>query len=112
MIQLFFFQAFFSLITIGLILAFTLKYLVEKYLKNEELGYNRNQNVEFLYAFDIHCNSFIPLYFFSTIIQYIFLPLILTDSYFSTIISNSLYTIGVLYYFYVTLLGYYCKILI
>ena len=93
----------------GLLIAFLFKYLAEKYLKNEELGFNRIQGVEFLYAFDIHCNGFVPFYFFSVILQFLLMPIILSSSLMCTFISNGLFLLGILYYSYVTLLGYYCK---
>ncbi len=107
--QLFFFQAFFCLISVGLILSLLLKYLVEKYLKNEELGFNKSQGVEFLYAFDIHCNSFVTFYSISVVLQFLFIPLINSNSLINTLISNGFVLIGIIYYCYVTLLGYYCN---
>jgi hypothetical protein len=93
----------------GILLSFLLKNIVEKYLKNEDLGFNRLQGIEYQYAFDIHCNSFVPFYFFSFILQYFFAPLIISDNMISVFISNGLFLIGIIYYGYVTLLGYYGK---
>lgn len=118
MIQLFFFQAFFCFIIFGVFIGFVLKYyyfdliiryLIEKYLRNEEATFSKGQSVESIYAFDIHCNAFVPFYFFTNILQFLCLPIILNEGYLATVISNILYTIGILYYFYVTLLCYYCK---
>lgn len=96
--------------TMGILIAFLFKYLVEKYLKDDELGFNRTQGVEFMYAFDIYCNAFVPFYFFNVVIQFFLLPLVTYNSLINTFISNGLSFIGVVYYCYVTLLGYYCKL--
>ena len=93
----------------GILISFLLKNIVEKYLKNQELGFNRSQTIEFQYAFDIHCNAFVPFYFFSFILQFLTMPYIISDSIFSVFISNGLFLTGILYYAYVTLLGYYGK---
>jgi hypothetical protein len=62
-----------------------------------------------MHAFDIHCNGFVPLYFFLGTVQYIMLPFLIYETYFSTFLSNCIYLVGLLYYFYVVLLGFYCK---
>mgnify|MGYP000225760819 CR=1 FL=1 len=72
------------------------------------MGLTRNYYVEYMHAFDIHCNGFVTFYFFSVSVQYPLLPIILNSSFFATLVSNGLYLTGVLYYLYVALLGYYC----
>lgn len=62
-----------------------------------------SQRVEWLYAFDVHCNSFFggvfaPLY----VVQFFLLRLLVR----SALLSNALYAAGFGYYFYVTWLGY------
>ena len=90
-------------------MAFILKNLAEKYLKNEELGFNKNQGIEYFYAFDIHLNSFVPFYFFAIALQIFIIPLVISNSHLGTFISNALFFTGIFYYSYVTLMGYYCK---
>ncbi len=62
--------------------------------------------VEWMYAFDIHCNSFFPFFIIIYMIQYFILPIVLSTSFFAFVTSNVLYTIGFGYYFYITHLGY------
>lgn len=62
--------------------------------------------VEWMYAFDIHCNSFFPFFIIVYMIQYFILPIVLSTSFFAFVTSNVLYTIGFGYYFYITHLGY------
>eukprot|EP01099_Mayorella_cantabrigiensis_P008002 TRINITY_DN7364_c0_g1_i1.p1 TRINITY_DN7364_c0_g1~~TRINITY_DN7364_c0_g1_i1.p1 ORF type:complete len:129 (-),score=27.69 TRINITY_DN7364_c0_g1_i1:341-727(-) len=65
------------------------------------------QKVEWLYAFDIHCNSFFPLFLILYVVQFLLLPVLLVpESFFATFLSNTLYAIAFVYYFYLTFLGY------
>lgn len=107
-LQFFFFQAFFMLITVGVLISFTLKHIADKYFKNDDLGFT-HQGVDYLHAFDIHCNSSVPMYTFSVVIPFFILPIVLNESFLSTMLSNALALTGILYYCYVTLLAYYCN---
>ena len=64
------------------------------------------QQVEWLYAFDIHCNAFFPVFTLLFTLQYFFLPVLLTPAFLSTLLSNSLYLLAGMAYLYVTFLGY------
>lgn len=64
------------------------------------------QTVEFMYAFDIHCNAFFPLFVMLYGVQFFFLPIVLGRNFMAFFISNALYGIAFGWYFYVTHLGY------
>jgi len=64
------------------------------------------QVVEWLYAFDIHCNAFLPLFVVVYATQFFLLPVVLGKSMFSLIVSNTLYAMGISWYIYITHLGY------
>jgi len=64
------------------------------------------QTVEFMYAFDIHCNAFFPLFVMLYGVQFFFLPIVLGRNFMAFLISNVLYGIAFGWYFYVTHLGY------
>lgn len=64
------------------------------------------QSVEWLYAFDIHCNAFFPLFIILHTLQFFLLPIVLGKSLIALIISNTLYAAAFSWYFYVTHLGY------
>mmetsp|Transcript_31841 Transcript_31841/g.101300 ORF Transcript_31841/g.101300 Transcript_31841/m.101300 type:complete len:255 (-) Transcript_31841:1891-2655(-) len=64
------------------------------------------QKVEWLYAFDIHCNAFFPLFLLLHVLQFFLLPLLLSRSYASMLLANLLYAAAFSAYFYVTHLGY------
>jgi hypothetical protein len=49
---------------LGMVVATTTQYIADKYLQSHGGGRTTHvqQNVEWLYAFDIHCNSFFPVF--------------------------------------------------
>ena len=59
----------------GIIMASLCKWIAEKYMmKSEKKAVHSVVNsIETMYAFDIHCNSFFPLFVFSYTIQVIYL---------------------------------------
>lgn len=65
-----------------------------------------SEPVEWMYAFDIHCNSFFPFFVIVYIIQYFLLPIVLSNTFFAFILSNTIYTLAFGSYFYITHLGY------
>jgi hypothetical protein len=83
----------------------TTRFVANKYLRVQSL-HAVDQKVEWLYAFDVHCNSFFPLFVVLYVLQFFLLPLILGTGFFSTVIANSMYAFAFSYYFYVTFLGY------
>ena len=64
------------------------------------------QYVEILYAFDIHCNGMFPLVMLTSVLQYIFLPFLLSEGLVARVAGNTLYLIGLSAYTYITFLGY------
>eukprot|EP01082_Thalassiosira_pseudonana_P003795 g3275.t1.1.5e174189 g3275 g3275.t1 contig12:1758046-1758929(+) len=64
------------------------------------------QSVEWLYAFDVHCNSFVPLFVILYGVQFFLLPVVLGTSLLSLGVANTLYAIAFGWYFYITHLGY------
>lgn len=106
--NIFFIQSFVMLFTFGLCFAFINKVIIDKYFKSNDMSINKEQNVEYVYAFDIHCNAFVPMYFFCGIIPFFILPITKGyTSYIQVIISNCLQCVGVMYYCYVTFMGYF-----
>mmetsp|Transcript_10534 Transcript_10534/g.19663 ORF Transcript_10534/g.19663 Transcript_10534/m.19663 type:complete len:416 (+) Transcript_10534:119-1366(+) len=68
--------------------------------------YHVRQSVEFMYAFDVHCNAFFVLFVFIYGLQFFLLPIVLGKGFFSFLVSNVLYSVAFFGYFYVTHLGY------
>lgn len=65
-----------------------------------------NESVEWLYAFDVHCNAFVPLYLLLHAAQLLLLPLLLQPGFLPALLSNALYTSAFSAYHYLTFLGY------
>lgn len=65
-----------------------------------------SERVEWLYAFDVHCNSFVPLFILVHVAQFLLLPLLNSESYVSAFMANFLYAVAFCAYFYMTHLGY------
>mmetsp|Transcript_11872 Transcript_11872/g.15580 ORF Transcript_11872/g.15580 Transcript_11872/m.15580 type:complete len:305 (-) Transcript_11872:50-964(-) len=64
------------------------------------------QQVEWLYAFDIHCNSFFPVFVVLYGIQFFLLPVVLGEGLMALILANTLYAAALSWYWYITHLGY------
>lgn len=64
------------------------------------------QTVEWLYAFDIHCNAFFLSFLFTHVAQFLLLPFLLSDTFAATLCSGALWCAALSAYFFVTHLGY------
>ena len=62
--------------------------------------------VEWRYAFDVHCNAFVPVFVLLYLLQYLLLPLLLSEGIFVSLLSNVLYAVAFSCYHYLTFLGY------
>lgn len=71
-----------------------------------QMPHSVDQSVEWLYAFDVHCNSFFPVFVLLYVGQYFLLPFLMRQSRISTAVSGLLYMLAMIYYFHVTFLGY------
>ncbi|CAM9798327.1 unnamed protein product [Hapterophycus canaliculatus] len=84
-----------------------------RWIANSRLLQHRShsveQEVEWMYALDIHSNSFFPLFIWLYVVQLLLLPLLVGQSVWSLILSNTLYAVAFSVYFYVTHLGYRCE---
>ncbi|EGC28968.1 hypothetical protein DICPUDRAFT_159511 [Dictyostelium purpureum] len=105
-IKTMFWAVFVDFISLGLVIATLGWWITNKFLRVSAHNHSVDQNVEWLYAFDIHCNSFFPLFIFLYVFQFFFLPILLSNSLFAIIFSNTLYFAGFSYYYYITFLGY------
>lgn len=102
------------------------------YLRETDAPHSVDQDVEWLYAFDVHCNAFFPLFVLLYVVQvqshtdkqnpaqtcsliqlvhvsgpqYILLPFLLNGSFIACLVGNTLYLAATGYYFYFTFLGY------
>eukprot|EP00929_Paragymnodinium_shiwhaense_P002795 TRINITY_DN103085_c0_g1_i1.p1 TRINITY_DN103085_c0_g1~~TRINITY_DN103085_c0_g1_i1.p1 ORF type:complete len:246 (+),score=36.95 TRINITY_DN103085_c0_g1_i1:153-890(+) len=79
--------------------------LCNKYLRVKSF-HGVDQQLEWMYAFDIHCNSFFPLFIILYVVHYMMLPFLVQSSFLAMLVGNALYAAGMGYYFYITSLGY------
>jgi len=93
-------------LTVGILIATIGWWASNTYLRVVNGIHSVDQKVEWLYAFDIHCNSFFPLFLILYVAQYFLLPVVLGGGFFSTFLANTMYVIAFSYYFHLTFLGY------
>ncbi|XP_042475053.1 protein unc-50 homolog [Macadamia integrifolia] len=98
---------FFHFFIAGMLLATCCWFLTNTYLREEVASSHAvEQRVEWLYAFDVHCNSFFPLFVMLYVIQYFLSPLLVAHGFFPVLLSNLLFMAAVSYYHYLNFLGY------
>ena len=76
------------------------------FLANRYLRKKRAETVEWLYAFDVHCNAFFVYFMIAYVLHYFLLPLALGPHFFNLIVANTLHASAVAAYFYVTHIGF------
>lgn len=82
-------------------------FLANKFLRKQSLPQHAvEQHVEWMYAFDVHCNSYFPLFILLYVVQFLLSPLLLWQSFVAKVLSNALYAVAFSYYHYITFLGY------
>ncbi|KAI4298508.1 hypothetical protein L6164_032058 [Bauhinia variegata] len=97
----------FHFLIAGAVLSTLCWFLTNAYLREEAPNsYVVEQRVEWLYAFDVHCNSFFPTFVLLYVIHYFLSPLLVTHSFISVLLSNLLFMVGGSYYHYLNFLGY------
>merc|ERR1712232_785690 len=80
-------------------------FISNKYLRVQSF-HGVEQRMEWMYAFDIHCNSFFPLFLILYVIHYFLLPFLIQPTFGAAIVSNALYALALCYYSYIMSLGY------
>ncbi|XP_076215412.1 protein unc-50 homolog isoform X1 [Aptenodytes patagonicus] len=108
-IKLLLWVVFIDCIGVGLLIATLMWFISNKYLVKQQ---NRDYDVEWGYAFDVHLNAFYPLLVILHFIQLFFINyVIISDSVIGYFVGNTLWLIAIGYYVYVTFLGYSAGIL-
>ncbi|KAI9345776.1 UNC-50 [Pilaira anomala] len=92
-------------VLVGSIVATFTWFVTNKFLCQNNIMTN-DQRVEWAYAFDIHCNSFFPLFLILYIVQFFFLPLLIKTNWICLITSNFIYLVSMTWYCYGTFLGF------
>lgn len=82
-----------------------IRWYVNKKMRIQRL-HTVEQTVEWLYAFDVHCNALFASFLLVSTVQYFLLPVLVQTGFFATVLANTLWIAGVGYYAYITFLGY------
>uniref|UniRef100_A0A7S1Y6X4 UNC-50 family protein n=1 Tax=Grammatophora oceanica TaxID=210454 RepID=A0A7S1Y6X4_9STRA len=90
----------------GALVCSILREVANRHLTVHQSTSHVRQSVEWLYAFDIHCNAFFPLFCVLYGVQFFLLPLILGNSFLALVVANTLYAVAFSWYWYITHLGY------
>eukprot|EP00538_Stauroneis_constricta_P002907 CAMPEP_0119547036 /NCGR_PEP_ID=MMETSP1352-20130426/1256_1 /TAXON_ID=265584 /ORGANISM="Stauroneis constricta, Strain CCMP1120" /LENGTH=275 /DNA_ID=CAMNT_0007591843 /DNA_START=277 /DNA_END=1104 /DNA_ORIENTATION=- len=90
----------------GFVIASVGREIANRHLTTERSPNHIRQSVEWLYAFDIHCNAFFPVFVLLYGVQFFLLPIVLGSNLIASIISNTLYAVALSWYWYITHLGY------
>lgn len=77
-----------------------------RFLRKKLQSHQVEQHVEWLYAFDVHCNSYFPLYLLLYVLQFLLSPLLLWKSFLANALACALYATSLAYYHYMNFLGY------
>eukprot|EP00744_Colponema_vietnamica_P016137 GILI01022627.1.p1 GENE.GILI01022627.1~~GILI01022627.1.p1 ORF type:complete len:227 (+),score=30.19 GILI01022627.1:29-682(+) len=64
------------------------------------------REVEWQYAFDVHCNSFCAYFIYTNLLHFILLPVLTSNGFISQFIGNGIYAVGAIAYIYNTFCGY------
>ncbi|XP_020522725.1 protein unc-50 homolog isoform X2 [Amborella trichopoda] len=96
-----------SLLLIVATSAYCAAFLTNTYLREETPNSHAvEQRVEWLYAFDVHCNSFFPVFVALYVIHYFISPLLVAHGILPALLSNLLFMVAASYYHYLNFLGY------
>ena len=91
----------------GLIVSYINYQLAVKYLRYQNAyGEEKSQKLEFLYCWDLHCNSFFPLFMIIYVLQFFGIPFLTMDNFISALVSNLIHCFAFSYYHFITCKGF------
>ena len=90
---------------VGFAIASTCSHLANKYMRQYH-SHSVEQEVEWLYSFDVHANAYLCSFMVTHVLQYFLLPVLLGRSIVACALSNTLYAAATIWYAYITHLGY------
>lgn len=96
---------FIDCILVGCLIATLLWWISNSYLRAKQ-PFAVEEEVEWAYAFDIHCNAFFPLLLILHVLQLFLIGIINKEWFFSAFVADTMWMIALSYYFYITFLGY------
>ena len=82
------------------------RFVTNRFLTHNHMAHAVDQNVEWAYAFDVHCNSFFPVFLILYVLQFFFMPLLQRSNWISLFVGNTMYFTSIIWYIYGTFLGF------
>ncbi|KAJ3394736.1 Molybdenum cofactor synthesis protein 1 [Entophlyctis sp. JEL0112] len=104
-LKLILFMGFVDFLLVGAAVATVFWLLANTFLIQHQI-HSAEQSVEWAYCFDVHCNSFFPVFLITYVLQFFFIPLVTREGWIAVFLGNTIYMAAIGYYFYVTHLGY------
>ncbi|KAJ1827074.1 hypothetical protein LPJ56_001858 [Coemansia sp. RSA 2599] len=89
----------------GILIATVTWFVANRFLRHQNV-HVADQQVEWMYAFDVHCNSFFTFYVFAYVLQFFFLPVLMKTSWMSLFLGNTLFALAGSAYAFTTYLGF------
>jgi hypothetical protein len=104
-LKLIFFTVGVEFLLCGIVISFITWYGSNKYLLEHQI-HTLEQKVEWMYCFDVHTNAFFSFFIVTYVVQFFLLRITTQEGFIYRFIGNTVYLTGLLYYFYVTFLGF------
>ena len=98
----------FEYLLCGCLLATFVRFYLNTHMRIQRI-HAVEQSIEWLYAFDVHCNALLPAFLLVSTAQFLLLPILISGSAHTvlpTVLSNTLWLAGASHYAYITFLGY------
>jgi len=98
-------SVFIDFLLVGIIFSTINWFIANNYLRVVRM-HAVEQRTEWLYSFDVHCNGYVPYFFISHVLMFFLTPIILKETTITLLLANTMYTISLCAYFYITFQGY------
>ncbi|KAI8824906.1 UNC-50 [Fimicolochytrium jonesii] len=105
LLRLILWMVFIDFLLVGAVVATALWAFTNRFLLQHN-PHSVQQSVEWAYAFDVHCNSFFPMFLVTYVLQLFFIPIVTKNNWISLFVGNTMYLVATSYYVYITFLGY------
>lgn len=95
-----------SYVAVGAVVATATWSFANKFLMGRSQLHEVRKDMEWQYAFDIHCNGYFPYFVCTHVLQFFLLPILRHDTFVAQLVANLLYGFGACAYCYVTFRGF------
>ena len=93
-------------IVVACVLATAVRSFANASLRAPTPPHTVEQHVEWMYALDVHCSAYWPVFLVLHVVHLLLLPLCLPDTFTALLLGNSLYAAAAALYCYYTFRGY------